>query len=198
MASKALLWFLFFLVGVGGAGLIFRQHQMIVRLESETQALERRVQQTVADRRDSTPAVREVRPEPQPSAAPLVNQALPDASSKSAVDQWVKRVILLKTKLTQQPEFQSPNLAFATPEDWLYAVFDNNLATDSDYDKAIFLLNNEMQIRIDFIMLEAATKFQAANGTPATETAQLVPYFSPSLAPDLIERLKRLRPEISK
>ena len=198
MASKALLRLLFVIVAIGGAWLIFLQNQTIVRLESQTESLERRVQQTVADRRDSTPAVREVRPEPQPSAAPLVNQPIPDVSSKSAVDQWVNRVILLKTRLTQQPALQSPNLAFATPEDWLYAVFDNNLATDSDYDKAISLLNNEMRIRIDFIMLEAATKFQAANGTPATETAQLVPYFSPPLAPDLIERLKQLRPLMSK
>jgi hypothetical protein len=198
MASKALLWLLFFMVGVGGVRLIFRQNQTIVRLESQTEALERRVQQTVADRRDSTPAVREVRPEPPPSAAPLVNQALPDISSKSAVDQWVKRVILLKTRLTQRPELQSPNLAFATPEDWLFAVFDNNLEKESDYHDAISFLNNEMRIRIDFIMLAASTQFQAANGTPATETAQLVPYFSPSLAPELIERLKRLRPGMGK
>jgi hypothetical protein len=198
MASKALLRLLFVIVGVGSAWLIFRQHHMIVRLESETQALERRVQQTVTDRRDSTPAVQQVRREPQLSPAPLVNQPLPDVSSKSAVDQWVNRVILLKTRLTRQPQLQSPNLAFATPEDWLYAVFDNNLATDSDCNKSIFLLNNEMRIRINFIMLEASTKFQAANGTPATETAQLVPYFSPSLAPGLIERLMELRPETSK
>jgi hypothetical protein len=198
MASKALLRLLFVIVGVGGAWLIVRQNQTIVRLESQTESLEQLVQQTVSDRRDSTPAVREVRPEPQPSAAPLVNQALPDVSSKSAVDQWVNRAILLKTWLTRQPELQSPDLAFATPDDWLFAVFDNNLATESDYNDALSFLNNAMRIRINFIVLEASTKFQAANGTPATETAQLVPYFSPSLAPDLIERLKRLRPEISK
>jgi len=198
MASKALLRLLLVVVAVGGVWMIFWQNQKITRLEGQAQRLQERLEETVADRRTAaTHGAETVRREPRASAPlALLQPAISEVVLASAVEQWVDRVNLVKARLAQTPEFQSPLLALATPHDWLLAAFNNNLETDTDYRKAFDWLKFGADNRIGSMIVEASTKFRAVNGTPPSELAQLIPYFSPPLSPDVFAAYQKTHTNI--
>jgi RNA polymerase sigma factor (sigma-70 family) len=114
------------------------------------------------------------------------NAAADDA--KTADEQWLDRIRLLKERLDQTPGARIPETQFLTEDDWLW-VAKYKLETDDDFKRAF----SELRARAEGNFLRTAetalTRYMGSNsGVFPTELSQLKPYFKDPPADEILER----------
>jgi RNA polymerase sigma factor (sigma-70 family) len=105
-------------------------------------------------------------------------------------DAWLNRVRLLKQRVAETTEAQTPELRFLEEDDWLMAA-KRKLETEDDFRAAMSELQGRGEGNFLGIMERALRKFLNANkGQFPTEVTKLTPYFDSVPPDDLLERFQ--------
>ncbi len=103
---------------------------------------------------------------------------------------WQERADILKELMGQYPEFQIPELALATPEDWLDAT-KQPLTSDADYRRALAQVRTAVIVRFGENLGKALRAYMSQNnGAFPTDPAQLAPYFANPVSPEMWQHYK--------
>jgi RNA polymerase sigma factor (sigma-70 family) len=168
-------------IGVCAGGWIWQHHEN-ARLQDQVAALQARLKPASGAKRGSAPS-----PDAAPSPADFAHlSAQVAALSGSPAATWQERADVLRELVDQFPEAQIPELALATPEDWLDAT-KVPLITDADYRRAMAQVRTAVVVRFcKQLMNEALPAYLKQNcGTFPTDPAQLEAYFTNPVGPEV-------------
>jgi RNA polymerase sigma factor (sigma-70 family) len=104
-----------------------------------------------------------------------------DASdpTQATAKQWLARVAQLKAHLQQTPGAGIPELSLLKDSDWLDAVKNTPLDSDTQYRRAMSYLRSMAQGEFASLLSTALQKYVAENGNQfPTDLSQLKPYFA--------------------
>jgi hypothetical protein len=88
------------------------------------------------------------------------------------------RVRTLKDVLAQRPEFNIPELQFASERDWLEAAAEFAAGTEADLRRALGGLRTLAKNKVGYLMMNALQAYSQANGRQLPpDLEQLKPYF---------------------
>ena len=170
-------------VGVCAGGWIWQHHEN-VRLQNEITSLQARLNPASRAKRVAAPS-----PDAAPSPAdfaPLSAQVA--ALSGNPAASWQERADVLRELMDRFPEMQIPELAIATPEDWLDATKEP-LKSDDDYRRAMAKVRTAVVMRFcKQLMNEALPAYRNANGGDfpfPTDPAQFEAYFTNPVGPQV-------------
>lgn len=112
------------------------------------------------------------------------------APTEAAAVNWLNRVTQLRSRLSQTPAAQIPELQLLTEEDWLAAVRQPSLETDEDYRRAFASLRNTAQSKFLASLLPALTRhLKASNGVFPTDLSELLAFWEGGpVDPAMLER----------
>jgi hypothetical protein len=118
----------------------------------------------------------------------------PTDPMESAAKALAARVNQLKQLKEQMPDKKIPELQYLTDSDWLaVAAKDAQLNSEADERKALSDLRRIAKGHFGRLLGSALDNYLKANhGQLPTDTAELAPYFEPSVDPALLERYKML------
>jgi RNA polymerase sigma factor (sigma-70 family) len=113
----------------------------------------------------------------------------PGNPTESAAKSWLARVDQLKERLKQTPEAGIPELQLLSEEDWLSAVKDSKLDSDTDYRRALSALRNTAEGKVSSMMQPALKKYMKEhNDQFPDDLSQLQPYFETPLDSAILQR----------
>jgi RNA polymerase sigma factor (sigma-70 family) len=111
-----------------------------------------------------------------------------DPVEKSA-KAWLNKVNQLKEQLEKTPDAKTPELKFATEQDWLSAVKGNPLSSDVDYRRALSALRGIEENKVANMFKRALnTYLQNNNEQFPTDLSQLQPYFDSPMEDLILKR----------
>lgn len=111
------------------------------------------------------------------------------AKDGSMADTWPSRVTQLKECLTLNPESGIPEMQLLDDGDWLIAVKDHPMKTETDYRRALSGLRSAAENKFVPIIRKALSAFQAENdGKLPTDFAELRPHFDAQTDPAILAR----------
>ena len=118
----------------------------------------------------------------------VLKNAANDSTATAAKD-WLARVGQLKQRLAQTPDSNIPELQLLSEEDWLAAVKDRNLNSDSEYRRALSTLRYAGENKFASKVQSALQKYYQANDKQfPTDFSQLQPYFDSPVDEAIIQR----------
>jgi len=113
-----------------------------------------------------------------------------DNPTELAAKAWLSRVIQLKQRLAQTPEWNIPEIKFISERDWLDAA-QGELKTDGDYRKALSALRKVAEGEFASMTTAALKKYsQENNGQFPAQLSQLNPYFKSPVDDTVFQRWK--------
>ena len=173
-------------VGVCAGGWIWQHHEN-ARLQDEITSLQARLNPAARANRVAAPS-----PDAAPSPADFAHlSAQVAALSSNPAASWQERADVLRELVDQFPEMQIPELAIATPEDWLDATKEP-LTSDDDYRRAMAQVRTAVVMRFcKQLMNEAIPAYRNQNGGGfPTDPAQLEAYFTNPVGPQVWSHYK--------
>lgn len=170
--------------GLVAGGLLW-QHRENTRLREEIATLRGQVKAGSAGRTGPVP------PEPMSDESNFsrLSSRVSTLSSDPA-SSWQERAGVLEELMGQFPEFQIPELALATPEDWLDATKEP-LKNDADYRRALARVRTVVLQRFSGQLSKAVQAYRKQNnGAFPADPAQLETYFANPLGPEVWQHYK--------
>lgn len=173
-------------VGLGAGGLLWQHHEN-TRLQAEVAMLQSHLRARPASASRRAQASSDAPPNGDElarlSAQVAALQSDPAAS-------WQERAEVLRELMEQFPEFQIPELALATPEDWLDAT-KNAPKTDADYRRALAQVRTAVLMRFSNHASAALKSYMKQNnGAFPSDPAQLEQHVANPLGPEVWQHYK--------
>lgn len=117
------------------------------------------------------------------------SRSAPSDATEEAVNSWLKRINLLKQRLQQTPQANTPELRFLKDLDWVEVASNTKLESEVDYRKALA----ELRRRAGGYFVEQlhgalGSYLKDSNGQWPQNISQLESYFTPSVDRAVWER----------
>ncbi len=159
-------------VGICAGTVLWQRHEN-TRLQEEIASLQTPLKPARGLPHSSTPSA-DASPTPEDFAR-LKSQVA--TLKETPATSWQERADILRELMGQYPEFQIPELALATPEDWLDAT-KLPLISDEDYRRALAHVRTTVMVRFGEGLRKALRAYlNQGSGAFPTDPAQLAPYF---------------------